>query len=52
VHNNHWEIEHEHAGGDDGYRLIPPATIDPHRMPRPLPTKSAAMRDLMAARQG
>ncbi len=48
VHNNHWEIEHNPVLGDAGYRLIPPASIDTKRMPRPLPTKSAAMRDLMA----
>jgi hypothetical protein len=42
VHNNGWEIEHD----DAGYWLIPPATIDPQRSPRAMPSKSAAMREL------
>lgn len=42
VHNNGWEIVRDHAG----YWLIPPADVDPERMPRPMPSKSAALRDL------
>ena len=46
VHNNAWEIEHDDSGG---YRLVPPASIDPTRMPRRMPTKSAPLRALLAA---
>jgi hypothetical protein len=42
VHNNGWEIERE--GAD--YFLIPPPDIDPAQSPRPMPSKSGAMRDL------
>lgn len=45
VHNNGWEIAHDQAG----YWLIPPASIDPDRLPRLMPSKSAAFRDLYAA---
>ncbi len=45
AHNNGWEIEHDHAG----FHLIPPQSIDPARIPRRMPTKSAALRDLLAA---
>lgn len=31
------------------YWLIPPADIDPKRMPRLIPSRSAALRDLLAA---
>ncbi|MGV8895909.1 MAG: DUF222 domain-containing protein [Rhodoglobus sp.] len=44
VHNNGWEIEHDSTG----FWLIPPAAIDPGRMPRPMPTKSLALHDLLA----
>lgn len=44
VHNNRWEITHD----DDGFHLIPPATIDPAQTPRRMPTKSAALRDLLS----
>jgi hypothetical protein len=46
VHNNGWEIEHDDAAG---FQLIPPASIDPARMPRRMPTKSAPLRVLLAA---
>ncbi|WP_394771632.1 DUF222 domain-containing protein [Lacisediminihabitans sp.] len=46
VHNNGWEIAHDHAG----YWLIPPARLDPEQAPRPMPSKSAAFRDLYATR--
>jgi hypothetical protein len=43
VHNNGWEI----ARDDSGYWLIPPTGIDPNRTPRLMPSKSAALRDLL-----
>lgn len=43
LHNNHWEIVRE----DSAYWLIPPADVDPSRTPRPIPSKSAALRDLL-----
>ncbi|WP_187270730.1 HNH endonuclease signature motif containing protein [Lacisediminihabitans profunda] len=46
VHNNGWEIAHDEAG----YWLIPPASVDPEQTPRPMPSKSAALRDLYASR--
>jgi hypothetical protein len=52
VHNNGWEIEHDRGtgvGGGTSYRLIPPSTIDPARMPRRMPTKSTPLRVLLAA---
>jgi hypothetical protein len=42
IHNNGWEI---YRTGTD-YWLVPPPDIDPERRPRPMPSKSAAMRDL------
>jgi hypothetical protein len=42
MHNNGWEIERVH----NEYFLIPPRDVDPKRTPRPMPSKSAAMRDL------
>jgi len=44
IHNNGWHIDRT----GDTYRLIPPPDIDPDRTPRPMPTKSAALRDLLA----
>ncbi len=46
LHDNHWEIRRQ----DSDYRLIPPPTIDRQQMPRPMPSKSAALRDLHALR--
>ena len=43
-HNNHWEIERD--GGE--YLLIPPADIDPAQTAMPMPTKSEALRELVA----
>lgn len=43
LHNNHWEIERQ-AGS---YCLVPPADIDPQQRRRPMPSKSAALRDLI-----
>ncbi len=49
VHNNHWEIQRRSPSADyAGYWLIPPAAVDPERMPRLMPTKSRALRDLLA----
>jgi hypothetical protein len=47
LHNNHWEIERR----GNAYWLIPPADVDPARNPRPLSSKSAAVRDLLRERQ-
>jgi hypothetical protein len=42
IHNNGWEI---YRVGTD-YFLVPPPDVDPERRPRPMPSRSAAMRDL------
>lgn len=42
LHNNHWDITR--TGAD--YWLHPPTSEDPHRVPRPMPHKSAALTDL------
>lgn len=42
VHNNGWEIVRD----DTGFWLIPPREVDPDQRPRPMPSKSAALRDL------
>jgi len=42
IHNNGWEI---YRVGTD-YFLVPPKDVDPTQRPRPMPSKSAAMRDL------
>jgi hypothetical protein len=41
-HNNGWEIER--VGTD--YFLVPPPDVDPSQTPRPMPSKSPAMRDV------
>lgn len=46
LHNNHWEIVRRGAE----YELIPPPAIDPQQRPRPLRSKSAALRDLLRER--
>ena len=43
AHNNGWHIERT----GDTYQLIPPPDIDPDRTPRPMPSTSAAVRDLL-----
>ena len=43
VHNNGWEIVRD----DAGFWLIPPREVDPDQRPRLMPSKSAALRDLM-----
>lgn len=43
VHNNGWEIRRK----DSVYWLIPPPDIDPSQTPRLMPSKSAALRDLL-----
>ena len=45
LHNNHWDITRD--GGD--YWLTPPVDVDPTQTPRLLPTKSAALRELLGA---
>lgn len=45
VHNNGWDIKRR----GDQYVLIPPASVDPARRPRPMPSRSRALRDLLAA---
>ena len=46
LHNNGWQIERR------GYEywLIPPGDVDPGRTPRPMRTKSPALRELLAER--
>lgn len=44
-HNNHWEIQRV----DDGFVLIPPVDVHRDQVPIPLPSKSAALRELRAA---
>lgn len=46
LHNNLWDIVRD----DSGYWLIPPADVDPERMPRLMPSKSAALRGLQRRR--
>jgi hypothetical protein len=41
-HNNGWAVRRVEAD----YLVVPPGSIDPTRAPRPMPSKSAAMRDL------
>ena len=43
AHNNHWEIKHR--GGE--YLLVPPPEIDALQTPIVMPTKSAAVRELL-----
>lgn len=45
IHNNNWEI----VRTETGYWLIPPVNLDPDQTPRPMPSKSAALRDLRQA---
>lgn len=40
-HNNGWRVVR--VGAE--YSLIPPASVDPSRAPRPMPSKSAGLRD-------
>jgi hypothetical protein len=46
LHDNHWEISHHNAD----YWLTPPTDIDPHQTARPMPSKSAALHDLLERR--
>ena len=48
LHNNHWDITRD--GAD--YWLTPPVDVEPTQSPRLLPTKSAALRDLLGAVAG
>lgn len=45
LHNNHWEIRQRGSEFD----LIPPPGVDSAQRPRPMPTKSAAVREVMRA---
>jgi hypothetical protein len=47
IHNNGWEI---YRVGTD-YYLVPPKDVDPQQRPRPMPSKSAAMRDIRRERE-
>ena len=47
LHNNGWEIER--VGSE--YFLLPPAEVDATRTRRRMPSKSAAMRDLLRERE-
>jgi hypothetical protein len=47
IHNNGWEI---YRVGTD-YFLVPPKDVDPTQRPRPMPSKSAAMRDIERQRE-
>jgi hypothetical protein len=47
VHNNGWQIEHDATGQRV---LIPPSSIDSRRKPIPMPSKSLALRQLLAER--
>lgn len=44
LHNDGWEVLRR----ADAYWLIPPASVDPTRTPRRMPTQSDAFQDLMA----
>jgi hypothetical protein len=46
LHNNHWGIQRRGAE----YWLIPPVEVDPRQTPRLMPSKSAALRDLLHRR--
>ena len=43
LHNNHWEIVRKGSV----YWLVPPPDVDPSQKPRLIPSKSAALRDLL-----
>jgi hypothetical protein len=45
VHNTGWQVIRD--GG--GYAVVPPASIDPTRTPIPAPSKSEALRRLLAS---
>jgi len=47
IHNNGWEI---YRVGTD-YFLVAPKDVDPQQRPRPMPSKSAAMRDIKRQRE-
>ncbi len=46
AHDHGWEIRRERSA----YWLIPPPTVDPSQTPRELPSKSAALRELIGGR--
>jgi len=45
VHNNGWRVTRD----NDDYFVVPPTTADPSQRPIPAPSKSAAVRRLLAA---
>ena len=45
LHNRHWQITRD---GPD-YLLVPPPDVDPRQHPRPMPSSSQAMRELVPA---
>jgi hypothetical protein len=47
IHNNGWEI---YRVGTE-YFLVPPKDVDPQQRPRPMPSKSAALRDMQRERE-
>jgi hypothetical protein len=47
IHNNGWEI---YRIGTN-YYLVPPKDVDPQQRPRPMPSKSAALRDIKRERR-
>jgi hypothetical protein len=47
LHNNHWRIRRTNTD----YWLIPPLGQDPDQAPIPLPSKSAALKDLLRERE-
>ena len=47
LHNNHWRIQRTNTD----YWLIPPRDQDPDQTPIPLPSKSAALKDLLRERE-
>ncbi len=48
LHNNHWQITRDASG----FWLTAPSNIDPTETPQRLPSKSAALRDLLRTRAG
>lgn len=46
LHNKHWSIVRD---ADGRYWLIPPVTVDPQQVPRPMPTKSRVVKAALAS---
>jgi hypothetical protein len=43
IHNNQWQIVHD---PDGGFAVVPPPSVDPKQMPRPMPSRSRVMERL------